>query len=1132
MMKKKTRGAVSVFLVMILVPCMLVSSIFVDVSRMYLAQGMAESASDLALNALLTKYDADLSDWYGMMASCQNIEEVYSKSAEIFLRILSSQDLSEEEIKNVIDYGMHTFSDQDINDLLRMEPQGDVTVGAVDGADLTNPTILKDQIVEFMKYRAPVELTSTLIGRLAETGDAGNTGITDVLESDENSELVEDKQAFYEAEGELCEKAFRSYVAIFDYYRYASGNHDARGNQKPSMNSEALKSYADRLTEYKKAYQEIHELMIKNFYNTEGLVSYTRTTVNSFAWNFTYGSNQHATNFEQITKSYRKDEGTDANFKEIYSEKEETDDGETVYYIYKSDLEALMNDLFEAENAFKEARERFVSKLNDLMGKLPGDGDDDSYLVQWWVQANKVVNNPDDNIHQKLRNASEDLVRAYAKILALEDCTPYSDSENPTDNVPSNWLTGYRYYSSYTGSSRTYAQIKQNIKTSIDTFLINQTGSSNYHHYVYNLEDYSKAACKKIDPSKVNLSTKINGTTYSVQNAVPAVKSALTNMRMELQEYVDLLNKAIDGYGDKDATDRIPSLDELLTLANNYQVALDEYTNTVKNTDTTVAREEEEKFLDNADEIEWRKEITQERVQELKTRLTNIRSQYQTIIDAIDSMTYGGTKLTEISTFAKVKELAGSKVQKSEIKLTNRELKDYAQKTFTGTDALFQPTETVLTLQHLEDYTYNPDINPDENNTVHTPELFVIFHKLWKGKSVQDLDDVKEEEEKTKEESDKYVEEQKGLASKYRGEGEDITVEYSNAGTDFGVGSALGSLITLFTNLLDGRIDNLRDDIYVTTYAMNMFSYATYDREGMYSLLSDEQKKSMGLSNYDDDDHYGGVSETWFSEEMKDSSGNFIPNKTVTNKLITQSNNAAYLAEIEYLLYGGTNEENLKSSFGALYEIRFVLNLISGFQHYWSDAFITGVASFLQGCTMGIVPAAVFKAVLIPILTAIETCVDNQRLAAGMPVELYKGENDWWICIWKSQAKDKNIGFSAFLNLLKGEPIRTNQDKGLFYSDYMTLFVYLGFSSGNQDNGLAANMYRRMAELIQANMRKHEGVSDSFSMGSAKVYFKLEATLRIKPIMVSLPVFGNSADPMTSNLDWCTFQISTVRGYS
>ena len=205
MMKKKTRGAVSVFLVMILVPCMLVSSIFVDVSRMYLAQGMAESASDLALNALLTKYDADLSDWYGMMASCQNIEEVYSKSAEIFLRILSSQDLSEEEIKNVIDYGMHTFSDQDINDLLRMEPQGDVTVGAVDGADLTNPTILKDQIVEFMKYRAPVELTSTLIGRLAETGDAGNTGITDVLESDENSELVEDKQAFYEAEGELCE---------------------------------------------------------------------------------------------------------------------------------------------------------------------------------------------------------------------------------------------------------------------------------------------------------------------------------------------------------------------------------------------------------------------------------------------------------------------------------------------------------------------------------------------------------------------------------------------------------------------------------------------------------------------------------------------------------------------------------------------------------------------------------------------------------------------------------------------------------------------------------------------------------------------------------------------------------------
>ena len=56
---KRERGAVSVFLVIILVPCMLVASIFVDVGRVYLSKSMAESAADMALNSLMTQYDAD-----------------------------------------------------------------------------------------------------------------------------------------------------------------------------------------------------------------------------------------------------------------------------------------------------------------------------------------------------------------------------------------------------------------------------------------------------------------------------------------------------------------------------------------------------------------------------------------------------------------------------------------------------------------------------------------------------------------------------------------------------------------------------------------------------------------------------------------------------------------------------------------------------------------------------------------------------------------------------------------------------------------------------------------------------------------------------------------------------------------
>ena len=99
--KRGQKGAISVFLSIILVPCIVVSSVFVDLGRVHLSKTMAESSADLALNSLLTNYDADLKDWYGMVASCQNIQEFYEVSAQYFLRTISSQNLSSQTLELV-----------------------------------------------------------------------------------------------------------------------------------------------------------------------------------------------------------------------------------------------------------------------------------------------------------------------------------------------------------------------------------------------------------------------------------------------------------------------------------------------------------------------------------------------------------------------------------------------------------------------------------------------------------------------------------------------------------------------------------------------------------------------------------------------------------------------------------------------------------------------------------------------------------------------------------------------------------------------------------------------------------------------------------------------------------------------
>jgi len=55
---RNTRGAISIFLVIVLVPMMIFSSIYVDMSRINLARSVATSAGDLTLNSALTNYQS------------------------------------------------------------------------------------------------------------------------------------------------------------------------------------------------------------------------------------------------------------------------------------------------------------------------------------------------------------------------------------------------------------------------------------------------------------------------------------------------------------------------------------------------------------------------------------------------------------------------------------------------------------------------------------------------------------------------------------------------------------------------------------------------------------------------------------------------------------------------------------------------------------------------------------------------------------------------------------------------------------------------------------------------------------------------------------------------------------------
>ena len=1087
---KKTRGAVSVFLVMILVPCIVVTSLFVDLGRVHLSKSVATSASDLALNSLLTNYDADLKDWYGMVASCQNIDEFYEVSAQFFLRTASSQGLSDEEIILLADYYANATNDDTIYDLLRVEcktaPSDMIT--AVDGANLANATIIKDQIVEFMKYRAPIQITEDLIDRLNK-----DSSLTESNQAKVNEPLVDNKTAFYNAEGELLEAALNTYVAIYDYFSSARAY---------GLTNEKLNEYVNDINSYKEVYEKIHTLMVKDLYNTSGLGIYNRPVKNIG----NYTSSKEAIGYKV--------------------EDEET--GEVVYYINYTTIQQLVTDLKNKASSFMQKVYDFESAAAPYVNNMPGSSDNDAYDIQWWVRMSSVASAND------IGSSAEAMLNAYAKVKAISECTL-------DETVPADW-------ENVSGA----VTIKSTVEGYCSKYLNsgNTTGSETYIKAVTKLEAISKNKIDNINPSTVTIS--IDGTNKTIGTALTDIQTELDNMKTVLETHVDYLDIAIDGKGD------VKSLDNLLVLAETYETKLSVWETSANTTfyngkSTTMADENKEEIAEiknpgstsetvAATGQEISEAVSPEKVTELKTRLTNIRSQFKNIISAIDDLKYGSQKLIDITTFDKFKSASKSQVSSSDIGLTNKELNDYAQTTF---DGLYKPTTNpTYTLNNLDNSQYNPEINPD-TKSVQTPEMFIYLHDKFKGLSKDDVDKKKKELDDGKGVGDQ---EAKNIKDKgrYHGGGTDIARDFSGTEQFSLADGAFSGMLDLINCLINLDISSIRHDLYVTTYTMEMFSYATYENEGLYGLV--EKPTELTLKNYSteyekvkgdakQEDNKG----KWLSTELTDSY-----NKSLTNKLINKSNNAAYGAEVEYILYGGTNEDNVKAAYQTIYGIRYALNLVSGFANFWSAKndssnttaiAINAIGMAIQTATGGIVPIALTKVVLIPILTIFETGKDLDRLEAGFPVEIYKKKYDeWWVSV---PSKMDSVG--DFTSALAGAIDDKNKDIGLFYSDYLTVFVYLGLKSNN--SGVSETMYERIAEVIQSNMRMQNGIKDytqevdgggtqSYTLKNSKVYFKLEATMRTEPLMLAMPVFNEYDNNLDTQTDWCTYKISTVRGYS
>lgn len=211
---KTSRASISIMLALLIMPVYSFAGVIVDGARISSARRMVSGAGELAMNAGLASYDDVLKSVYGLFAMSENEEELQKNLERYFNETISSTALAEngdEETRKYLDSIRSLFSEPEkvkFDNFVKLSTDN-FGVEPVEGAVLSNPSVLKNQIVEYMKYLGPLSMGKGFIAKLGALKDFNS-----------QSEVMEAKIEYEESLDELQEAFDKIYENINNYNDY------------------------------------------------------------------------------------------------------------------------------------------------------------------------------------------------------------------------------------------------------------------------------------------------------------------------------------------------------------------------------------------------------------------------------------------------------------------------------------------------------------------------------------------------------------------------------------------------------------------------------------------------------------------------------------------------------------------------------------------------------------------------------------------------------------------------------------------------------------------------------------------------------------------------------------------------
>lgn len=1009
----KQKGAFTVFLILILVPMLVISEIMIDASRMMLARTVAYSAADLALNTALTNYDSVLKDMYGLFSVSQSRDELFENLEGYYRQCISQSGLNATDTENVITSVMNYLQNVDGTGEEAINPLNMELVlfetTKLDGGDLTNPYLLKDQIVNFMKYRSPLN-----------TGANFLDAIMSMKNLDKQMDLVKEKTEYYQEEEKMWSECEMAWTALENYYNLnlTEGRYDS---------ARKLLELAD--TEY----PEIHKLAFQDVYDAENYYEDNLYYASGDEGNYTiyYKGVSHRNNLKYYSSDYPPDtagleklvrdcqdaidvletkewdllqisniNGTYHGIRTIVKynrEAQKSDSYARAIYDLAIAYDNLNNACDAAEQAYEE-RQKQEEENEKESGQEEGNGSSQ--------QANQGTQSP----AAQESNPLDEIVQINGRPAAIrvwqESFQKYCEGEDHPDGVfPLYQESSERVYQLYQSGAVAKAKTRMGI-------LIAQFEMLGFFY-----EDLLKA----YEPDFTN---RGSGSGY--------LADALTHLNN--------IYKMISPDGDL-----TKAREEWSSMANSSELAGDSFAQA------------------NQEEIENLKQsITEEDVADLIRRVEAVIEVTEEAVLSIEAYQYAGMKIAEITSAKQLLDwLEEIGTVGEDIPYQTAELETYTRD---------QEAELYQKGDVFSERYRNEQSHPEFRKG--NLRLYVYLYQNYKGAqdnepepSGRAPEDSEARENQSKEDLEAYKNTLNQTAQTAQGEAsgtasleiKSISELSNRPSSDWGETKTLVSakgmsmeantdsastqggqgLLSFFGELFDAignMAAGLRDDIYVADYILSMFSYDSYEAEILWELGGKKtdltEVKNAVIPMYESNE--GGYTfnsshpnvETYQEEAL-----------SLTLKEISPENNYAYLGEVEYILYGGDHSSNVNSAYGTIFAIRFACNTVYAFM----DSEIRNGAQVMATALFGIPPLTfmvpIAQAAIIIGLALAESGVDIACLKAGMAVPLYKSRETW------------RLSFSGALNELKamaGEAIEYTACQAIdavsdTFSDYLNM---------------------------------------------------------------------------------------------